>query len=85
MTAPIVFSDVLLIYEYVHRTNGIKDGNTYVVSTLKKTQNINLNGIGKKRKQEIIKAFIEHCPQARFGYTAKNLKYIKTVRQSRNI
>ena len=84
MTVPIVFSDVLLIYESVHKTNGIKDGNSYIVNTLKRTVNINVYGLGKQKKQELLKVFAERCPQARFGYTPENLEYVRKVREAVN-
>lgn len=84
LTAPIVFSDVLLVYESVHKTNGIKDGNSYVVSTLKRTDRINIYGLGKQKKQDLIKVFAAYCPQARFGFTPENLEYVRKVRETVN-
>lgn len=75
-------NDVLAIYENIQRTNGIVTAHM-VKLELRDGQSIMINVYARKRetKDNLVLTISNYCPNAKVGYTAENMIYVKEQRK----
>lgn len=79
----VALEDVLAIYEHIMRTNGIVTSHTVQLCTID-GRDIQISVYAKKRdiKDDLVLTISHYCPNARVGFTAENMEYVREQRMA---
>ena len=74
--------DVLAVYEYVHRTNGMADNRAIKLELINgRTVSIGIYGRKKATKDNLMLTISHYCPNAALGYSGEIMDYVRTKRK----
>lgn len=79
----VALDDVLAIYEYITRTNGIVTAHTVQLCAID-GRDIQINVYARKRdtKDDLVLTISNYCPNAKVGYTPETREYVDEKRKA---